>query len=164
MACAYLSIGANLEKRKSTCLKAVRCLHALENTRVVSASGLYETQPEDLLDQPVFINMALVLRTELSPVDLLTACQRIETDLGRKPSLRFGPRTIDIDLLMVDQLQFTMEGLEIPHPRMHQRRFVLEPLAEIAPDARHPGMGRSISEMLNDLNAEGNWVRKIASP
>lgn len=161
MACAYLGIGANLGARVRTCLRAVEALAGLAGTRVCARSGLYETEPLGVTDQPRFVNLAVQLETGLAPEDLLAALQAIERDLGRRPGDRWGPRVIDLDLLFYDQRVIDAPGLCLPHPRLAERRFVLAPLAEIAPELRHPILGHSMSKLLADLGDAGGWVRAL---
>lgn len=132
-------------------------LNALESTReieVVKASSIYETEPVGgPEDQPPFLNAAAYLRTTLTPERFLTVCQQIESSLGRKRDIPWGPRTIDLDILFfADEIRSSPE-LMIPHPLLHERRFVLEPLAEIAPDLIHPTMDQTVRELLESLLA-----------
>jgi 2-amino-4-hydroxy-6-hydroxymethyldihydropteridine diphosphokinase len=161
MPCAYLSIGSNLGARARTCLKALQQLDDRGDTRVLERSGLYETEPQLVVEQPDFINLAAALQTELDALALLEVCKGIEESLGRVPGKRWGPRVVDLDLLLVDDLVLETSDLTLPHPRMHERRFVLEPLAEIAPDLVHPIRGCSMSKLLSDLGASGGRVRQI---
>ena len=158
---AYLSIGSNLGARARTCLKVLQRLDERGDTRVLDRSGLYETEPQLVAEQPDFINLAAALQTELEALALLEVCKGIEEALGRVPSERWGPRVVDVDLLLVDDLVLETPDLILPHPRMHERRFVLEPLAEIAPDLIHPTRGCTIGKLLRDLGASGGWVRQI---
>lgn len=133
MASAYLAIGGNLGDRLGFLTEAVRRLHRLPRTRVIEASSVYETDPVGPA-QPDFLNAAVHLDTTLSPHELLAECQRIEAALGRVRDERWGPRTIDLDLLWYDNTTLADATLTLPHPRMSERSFVLTPLAEIAPD------------------------------
>ena len=151
MARVFVSLGSNLGDRAASCQQARARLAVLYATRLVRASRLYETRPVGKLDQPDFLNQVLELETDLAPRELLLACLQIEQDLGRVRTERWGPRTLDIDLLLYDDRVIDEPGLHLPHPRMHERRFVLEPLCEIAPEVRHPRLDRSMAEILSEL-------------
>lgn len=130
----YLSLGSNLGDRAGTLRVAVTCLAALPETRVAAESAIIETPPWGKTDQPAFLNMAVALETALSPEALLAETQRIETDLGRVRHEHWGPRTLDIDLLVYEGETRDTPALRLPHPYLTLRRFVLEPLAQIAPE------------------------------
>jgi 2-amino-4-hydroxy-6-hydroxymethyldihydropteridine diphosphokinase len=139
---AYVGLGANLGEREEMLRLALERLAAEPSIELIAASTLRETEPEDFLDQPRFLNGAAVLETDLSPRQLLARLQLIECELGRRRAgPRFGPRVIDLDLLLYDALVMNTPELEIPHPRLHLRRFALEPLAELEPDLEVPGKG-----------------------
>jgi 2-amino-4-hydroxy-6-hydroxymethyldihydropteridine diphosphokinase len=139
---AYVGLGANLGEREEMLRLALERLAAEPSIELIEASTLRETEPEDFLDQPRFLNGAAALETDLSPRQLLARLQLIECELGRRRAgPRFGPRVIDLDLLLYDTLVMNTPELEIPHPRLHLRRFALEPLAELEPDLEVPGKG-----------------------
>lgn len=119
--------------------------------RVLRESSIYETEPRDFRDQPWFLNQIIEAQTDLFPRQLLTRTQRIEREMGRKRSPQKGPRVIDIDIVLFGNSVLQTPELEIPHPRMQQRRFVLEPLAELSPDLRHPVSGRTIRDLLETV-------------
>lgn len=131
---AYIALGANLGDRETTLLEAITLLDLHERISVVRCSSLYETDPVGYTDQPLFINMALALRTDLSPEELLTVLLETENILGRERHIRWGPRTVDLDLLWMEGSQRDTLSLTIPHPRMFERTFVLVPLADIVPE------------------------------
>jgi len=132
-ALVYLSLGSNQGNSRRLLEEAVRALGDLPQTRVIARSGLYRTAPVGYVDQPDFLNQVIALRTTLTPHDLLDATQDLERAAGRERSLRWGPRTLDVDLLWYDGMRLDDERLQLPHPRLEHRRFVLEPLAELAP-------------------------------
>jgi 2-amino-4-hydroxy-6-hydroxymethyldihydropteridine diphosphokinase len=129
---AYLGLGTNLGDRAAHLEEAVRRLGELGS--VAERSDVMETAPWGYADQPDFLNMVVALDTTLSPMELLSAVKRIEREMGRVPTIRYGPRTIDIDLLVYGDATVEIPELTVPHPRMHERAFVMEPLAQIAPD------------------------------
>jgi 2-amino-4-hydroxy-6-hydroxymethyldihydropteridine diphosphokinase len=140
---AYIGLGSNLGDRESMLRAALEALDALPEVDVVGVSALRETDPVGYLDQPSFLNGAAVLDTELAPRELLRRLLEIERQLGRtRHGPPLGPRTVDLDLLVYGEEQIDEAGLQVPHPRLHERRFALEPLAEVAPGLEIPGRGR----------------------
>ena len=154
----FLSLGSNVGERQAQLAEAIERLEAA-GVQVIRKSAVYETEPQDLRDQPWFLNLVLEVETKLSPIQLLTAIQAIEESMGRKRDVPKGPRSIDIDILLYGVAIVETEDLQIPHPRLAQRRFVLEPLAELAPDLPHPRSGRTMRELLRDV--QGQDVRRI---
>jgi 2-amino-4-hydroxy-6-hydroxymethyldihydropteridine diphosphokinase len=150
MADAFVGIGANLGDRESQLKSALELLAAEDGIEVVAVSALRETEPVGPVEQPRFLNGAVRLSTELSPLELLERLLAIEQRLGRVRKERFGPRTIDLDLLLYGDEVVEEPGLTVPHPRLHERRFALEPLAELAPGLVIPGRG-SVSTLLSEL-------------
>jgi 2-amino-4-hydroxy-6-hydroxymethyldihydropteridine diphosphokinase len=144
---AYLSLGSNLGDRAAHLREALERLEAAE-IHILRQSSIYETEPQDLRQQPWFLNLVVEAETRLFPMQLLARIQDIERDLGRRRLTPKGPRTIDIDILLYGSFVINTKQLQVPHPRLDERRFVLEPLAEISPDLRHPVSGRTIREML----------------
>ena len=136
---AYIGVGANLGDRQATIRAAVAALRG-----VVGVSQLRETDPVGVVDQPPFLNGAVVLETELSPRELLDALLAVEREHGRERRERWGPRTIDLDLLLYGDETIDEPGLTVPHPRLHERRFALEPLLDLDPELAIPGRGRVV--------------------
>lgn len=155
---AYLSIGSNLGDRSANLREAVAQLGFAGRVRAIS--GFYETQPVEVPDQPWFLNCVTAIATEKTPQELLQFALRVEEGMGRLRMTRKGPRNIDIDVLLVGDHVIDEPGLKIPHPAMHERRFVLQPLVEIAPEVRHPLRGKTAREMLSEL-ADGQTVRRL---
>ncbi|MFN2491937.1 MAG: 2-amino-4-hydroxy-6-hydroxymethyldihydropteridine diphosphokinase [Pyrinomonadaceae bacterium] len=156
----YIGLGSNLGDRAGNLLLAVRQLFAV-GIPVTRLSSVYETAPVGMTEQAAFLNMVAEVNTTsvASPEQVLGRLQRIENQLGRTRSVRMGPRTIDLDLLLYDGEQRDTEFITLPHPRLHLRRFVLTPLAELSPELVHPILNKSISELL-DLVADGASVRQ----
>ena len=149
---AYVGVGANLGDREATISRAVALLDEAEGVDVVEASTLVETEPWGPVPQPPFLNGAIGVETELEPSALLEVLLDVERALGRvRDGERWGPRTIDLDLLLYGEIVVDEPGLTVPHPRLVERRFALEPLAELAPDALVPGRG-TVSELLEALD------------
>ena len=149
MATVYIGLGSNLGDREATIRAAVDRLRAHPQIKVTAESSLIETAPVGgPAGQPTFLNGAAALETDLEPDALLDVLKGIERDLGRRPRTRWGPREIDLDLLLFEDRVIETARLTVPHPLMAQRRFVLAPLSEIAPDARDPVTGRTVREML----------------
>jgi 2-amino-4-hydroxy-6-hydroxymethyldihydropteridine diphosphokinase len=155
MPIAYIALGSNLGDRAKTLADAKERLNRLG--RVEACSSLYETEPVGFHEQPAFLNAVLALETELEPLFLLHALLAIERELGRdrRHSVPNGPRTLDLDLLLMGDTVVTTEELTLPHPALARRRFVLAPLAEIAPHLRHPQSNLTIAELLARLPDEG---------
>jgi len=153
----YLSLGSNVGDRQANLRAAIERLRSeLDVQRI---SPIYETEPVDFTDQRWFLNLAVEARTTLFPMRLLSRTQKIELALGRVRTAPKGPRTIDIDILLYGSAVIRTARLEIPHPRMAERRFVLAPLADLAPELRHPVTGRSVREMLESAPPQAvRWL------
>jgi 2-amino-4-hydroxy-6-hydroxymethyldihydropteridine diphosphokinase len=153
----YLSLGSNLGDRQANLRAALDKLAGLGEVTAVSAC--YETEPLEYLAQPWFLNCAVAMTTDLMPRQFLASLQKIEHQMGRKRTVAKGPRVIDLDILLFGSSVVDTPQLTIPHPAMHERRFVLEPLAEIAPEVRHPVFKRTIRE-LRDALPPGQQVKR----
>ncbi|TFD98370.1 2-amino-4-hydroxy-6-hydroxymethyldihydropteridine diphosphokinase [Jeotgalibacillus salarius] len=152
---AYLSLGSNIGDSKDNLQGAVRLLDAGSSIEVTKVSSIYETDPVGFTDQQVFLNIAIEVKTTLAAEELLDEAQKIEQSLGRERKVHWGPRTIDLDILLYNTDNVKSDRLSVPHPHMHERSFVLVPLNEIAPDAVHPLTGSKISELLTRTGSEG---------
>lgn len=156
----YLSLGSNQGDRAANLQAAITQLAGLG--KVMAVSSFYETEPVELTAQPWFLNCAVKLETEKMPRQLIAGILAIEQGLGRQRKQKNGPRIIDIDILLFGSSIIELPSLTVPHPSMHQRRFVLEPLAEIAPEARHPVFRRTVRELRDGL-PPGQTVRKFVA-
>ena len=154
----YLSLGSNLGEREANLRDATAKLGELGNVQAVSS--FYETEPVGLTAQPWFLNCAVKLDTEKMPRQLISAILNLEQEMGRQRKQKNGPRIIDIDILLFGTSVIETVGLTVPHPRLHERRFVLEPLAEIAPEVRHPVLKRTVRELRDALPA-GQTVMRV---
>ena len=148
----YVGLGANLGDRRATLLRAVELLDDRPGIEVVAISSFHETEPVGYLDQPPFLNGAVAVETSLSPVELLGVLLEVEAELGRtRDGPRFGPRTVDLDVLLFEGMTIDEPGLTVPHPRLHERSFALAPLVELDPLLEVPGHG-TVSDLLHALN------------
>jgi len=150
MSFSYIGIGSNLGNRHENCLRAIDLLQK-KGVTVKNRSSMYETEPWGVKNQPRFINMVVQVETALEPNELLNLLKSIEKEMGRVDYFHWGPRIIDLDILLFNNTVLSEETIKIPHPFLHEREFVLRPLNEIAPDVIHPLFHRSIDELTKRL-------------
>lgn len=165
MATAFIGFGSNLGNRIDYCDRAVTLLSLLPHSRLDAVSSLYETEPVNDGAAPGpewFLNGVVQIETDIAPKSLLEICREIERSLGRDQDNRKGPRTLDLDLLLYDDCIINEQALTIPHPRLHQRRFVLAPLVELDPDRRHPVLAQSLRDLLAQLDDQS--VVRLLNP
>lgn len=156
---AFIGIGSNIGNRIENCARAVELLSS--HASAVELSSVYSSEPVGLPNQPDFINLVAMVKTHLNPYDLLGELLYIERRMGRVRKERWGPRVIDLDLLFYEDLVISDEGLILPHPRAHERGFVLVPLCEIAPRLRHPVLGACVEDILLGIGVESKKVVKL---
>jgi len=150
---AYVSVGSNLGNKIENCRNGIAALTRSGQTRIVDQSPIYRTEPVDYLDQDWFVNYVVKIETESDPLALLDTLKSIERAAGRvKNTIRFGPRILDLDIILYDELVLDDPRLIIPHPRMHKRRFVLKPICDIDPEMNHPVLNQSMRSLLNNLD------------
>ena len=159
---AYIGLGTNMGDREANLRDALLELGAMPEIEIVSLSSIYETDPVGYIDQGNFLNLVVCVHTELDAQSLLTACMEIEQKLGRKREIRWGPRTIDLDILLYNQENIVTKNLIVPHPRMLERAFVIIPLVEIDKDIVLPNMEKPLREVMEDLpEKEGVRIWKL---
>ena len=163
MALALIAFGGNVGRVEANLRAALEAVARLPGTRILRISALYRTAPVGVEDQPFFLNGAASVETRLSPRDLLESLLAIERELGRTRDVRWGPRTVDLDLILYEDRVVDEAGLQVPHPRMQERGFVLVPLAEIAPAALHPVLGLRVDELLGRLGPTPD-VERLGRP
>lgn len=156
---AYIGIGSNLGSAITNCRQAIALLNEHPKIKVISRSSFYETEPVGPQDQNWFINAVVEIKTDLEPLSLLDALLAIEVEMGRIREEKWGPRIIDLDILLYGNLTLNNSRLEIPHPEMIYRRFVLAPLAELTPNSIHPTVKKSIQQLLSELPEDKKVAR-----
>ena len=156
---AFISVGSNLGDKLENCQQGVASL-VQKSCRLMAQSGIYRTEPVDYLDQDWFVNYVVQIKTRMQPLQLLHSIQRIQKEAGRgRDKIRFGPRILDLDIVLYDGLTMNTSDLTIPHPRMHKRRFVLQPLCDINPALIHPVFNVDMQSLLNALDDEEQRIQ-----
>jgi len=150
----YIGLGSNLGERETFLKDAIKLLRENKEIKLEKQSSIYETAPVGYKEQGHFLNMVIKVKTSLSHLQLLDVCQKIEDELGRERTTKNGPRTIDLDILLYNKENRDLGRLRIPHPRLHERAFVLVPLHEIAPDLIMPTSGKHIEDLINDISSK----------
>lgn len=156
---ALLSVGSNIGDKIVNCRKGMDALTTAGNIKLIKQSRFYKTEPVDYTDQAWFVNGAFKIRTDLGPNELFEKIKGIERNAGRRSqSIRYGPRILDLDILLYDDRVIDTETLKIPHPRMHKRRFVLMPVCDIDPNINHPELNKSVGQLLEALDETSQEV------
>ncbi|MEW4372804.1 2-amino-4-hydroxy-6-hydroxymethyldihydropteridine diphosphokinase [Paenibacillus kandeliae] len=158
---AYIALGANLGEREQTLHEAIQMLHQQSAIDVLRCSGIYETAPVGYIDQPAFYNMVIAVRTTLQPEQLLDVMLDIENTLGRVRDIRWGPRTVDLDLLWMNGIAMDTERLQLPHPRMYERAFVLVPLKEIVQPQHTPQLAQDVTSALHQIQDQQQDIQYV---
>lgn len=156
---AYISVGSNIGRKLQNCRNGINALMCCSTCRMIDQSLIYKTEPVDYKDQDWFVNYVVKIETALDPLSLLATLQSIERDAGRaKDTVRFGPRILDLDIILYDAVVMDSRDLVIPHPRMHKRRFVLKPICDIDPHIIHPLLHRTMQSLLEDLDEKNQRI------
>ena len=160
---AYISVGSNLGNLLQNCCRAIEMLCSDQAIKLIERSPFYRTSPVDYLAQDWFLNAAIRIQTDLEPVLLLSLMQSVQQQIGRKAStIRFGPRIVDLDIIFFEDQIIETPELTIPHPRMHKRRFVLQPICDIDPTVIHPLLGKSVQDLLNQSVTNGQEIERCS--
>jgi len=160
---AYIGIGSNIGDKVQHCEKAIADILKFDHHKLLAKSPLFKTKPIGYPSQDWFVNGVIKIETDLDPRDLLHVLKAVESRLGRRETFHWGPREIDLDILFFDDKEIEMEELRIPHPLLHERQFVLIPLAEIDRSLMHPVLKKTVGELLEDIK-EDQGVEKLKSP
>lgn len=159
---AYISIGSNIGNKLENCKNSIDSLAELKTSIISSRSSFYITEPVDYINQDWFVNLVVKIETRLDPFQLLDKLKSIQSNAGRNHNAeRFGPRILDLDIIMYDDLIINSSELIIPHPRMHKRRFVLKPICDIDPHIVHPVLKKDMQCLLDSLDDDGQMVREL---
>jgi 2-amino-4-hydroxy-6-hydroxymethyldihydropteridine diphosphokinase len=160
---AFVGVGSNLGQKQDNCIRGIAALTSDGHSRLLNRSRLYRTAPVDYLNQDWFVNCAVQIETCLDPFELLAVLQDIQKNAGRvQDIIRFGPRILDMDIIFFDVAVIEHPDLTLPHPRMHLRRFVLKPLCDMDPTLRHPILGQTVQQLLDNLDDAGQGVVELS--
>jgi 2-amino-4-hydroxy-6-hydroxymethyldihydropteridine diphosphokinase len=160
---AFVGVGSNLGQKQDNCIRGIAALTSDGHSRLLNRSRLYRTAPVDYLNQDWFVNCAVQIETCLDPFELLAVLQDIQKNAGRvQDIIRFGPRILDMDIIFFDAAVIEHPDLTLPHPRMHLRRFVLKPLCDMDPTLRHPILGQTVQQLLDNLDDAGQGVVELS--
>jgi len=161
METAFIGIGSNMGDPRGNCLDAIDRIGRIDDCRIISVSGLYLSEPVGIREQEWYMNCAVSVSTGLPARDLLNSLLGIEADMGRVRTVKWGPRIIDLDILVFGQDIINNEVLNVPHPMMHIRRFVMVPMAEIAPELVHPALGKTMIELLREIPGKDQAIKRM---
>jgi 2-amino-4-hydroxy-6-hydroxymethyldihydropteridine diphosphokinase len=161
MKTAFIGIGSNMSDPHRNCLDAVDRIGRIDKCEIISVSSLYLTEPVGVQDQEWYVNSAVSIATGLSARDLMKRLLEIEADMGRVRTTKWGPRVIDLDILLFGQDIIDDILVKVPHPMMHLRKFVMAPMAELAPDLMHPVLGKTIIELFKEISDDGQIVKRV---
>jgi 2-amino-4-hydroxy-6-hydroxymethyldihydropteridine diphosphokinase len=161
MKTAYIGIGSNMGDPQQNCLEAIEWIGALDECRIISVSGFYLTEPVGVVAQDWYVNSAVSVSTAMPARDLLKALLQVEKDMGRVRIEKWGPRVIDLDLLLYHDEMLDEPEIKVPHPLMHMRKFVMVPMMELAPDLVHPVFGKTMTELCREITGEGQIIKRL---
>lgn len=161
MKTAYIGIGSNMGDPSRNCFDAIERIRGLDECRIISVSGLYLTEPVGVETQDWYVNGVVSISIAMSVHDLLKSLLQIEADMGRVRIVKWGPRIIDLDILLLGQDVIDETAIKIPHPMMHLRKFVMAPMAELAPEVVHPVLGKTMTELLTEIEGSSQVIKRL---
>jgi 2-amino-4-hydroxy-6-hydroxymethyldihydropteridine diphosphokinase len=161
MKIAYIGIGSNMGKSQGNCREAIETIGALDECSIISVSGFYLTEPVGVEAQDWYVNSVVSMSTAMPAQDLLKTLLQVEKDMGRVRIEKWGPRIIDLDLLLYGDELLDDEGIKVPHPLMHLRKFVMAPMTELAPELIHPALGKTMAELYGEIEGESQVIKRL---